>query len=245
MLSNHFSILKNIFSYFILFSLWLDELEVLVRGEESDELWHLDDLNVSGSVNIEVSPSLLEVGGHVSIELSTADGLVGAENLSTGGVCGSLVHPEFSSWLSTLVSGGLVLGSLLLKSVVLDHGSHEDVIIVGGEVSWHSWLSVVGAGTDHTRVSWLEVVTLEGNKALLLIIRGVAVRLGLSELSSRLVWWSGISLGGGVISVSSLDGRVGSVIVDGSKRPDWLASGGDTNEDGNSVGEFHDLIFRL
>jgi len=148
MLSNHFSILKNIFSYFILFSLWLNELEVLVGGEESDEHWHLGDLNVSSSVNIEVSPSLLEVGGHVGILFSTADVFVGAENFSSGGVGSWLVHPEFSSWLSTLISGGLVLLGLLLESVVLDHGSHEDIIIVGGEVSWHSRFSVVSGGTN-------------------------------------------------------------------------------------------------
>ena len=158
MLSNHFSILKNIFSYFILFSLWLNELEVLVGGEESDEHWHLGDLNVSSSVNIEVSPSLLEVGGHVGILFSTADVFVGAENFSSGGVGSWLVHPEFSSWLSTLISGGLL--GLLLESVVLNHGSHEDIIIVGGEVSWHSRFSVVSGGSDGSGESWLEVITL-------------------------------------------------------------------------------------
>ena len=45
-----------------------------------------------------------------------------------------------------------------------------------------------------------------------------------------------------MISISGLDGRVGSVIVNGSEGPDWLTSGGDTDEYGNSVGEFHDLI---
>merc|ERR1711916_300600 len=109
---------------------------------------------------VEVSPSLLEVGVEVSGEISTADGLMGAKNLGGGGLGSELVHPELCGWLSSLVAGGLVLLGLLLKSVVLDHGSHEDVIIVGGEVSWHSWFSIVSAGTNHTVVSWLEVVAL-------------------------------------------------------------------------------------
>ena len=41
------------------------EGEVLVRGEESHELWHLNDLNHTGSVDIEVSPGLGEVGVEV------------------------------------------------------------------------------------------------------------------------------------------------------------------------------------
>ena len=49
----------------ILFSLWLHELEVLIGSEESDELWHLDGLDISGSVNIEMSPGLGEVSAEV------------------------------------------------------------------------------------------------------------------------------------------------------------------------------------
>ena len=150
-------------------SLWLDELEVLIGSEESNELWHLDDLNVSSSVHIEVAPSLLEVGIEISSKVSSADGLVGAENFRSGGFGSKFVHPEFSSWLSTLISGGLVLLGLLLESVVLDHGSHEDIIIVGGEVSWHSRFSVVSGGSDGTGESWLEVVSLSHNEVLLII----------------------------------------------------------------------------
>ena len=43
----------------------------LVGAEESHELWHLDDLNITGLVDIEVSPGL----GEVSIE-------VGSEGIS-------------------------------------------------------------------------------------------------------------------------------------------------------------------
>ena len=68
------------------FSLWLDELEVLVGGEESNELWHLDGFEFTGLVDIEMSPSLGEVGGEIGIEVSSADLLVGAEDfLSAGG----------------------------------------------------------------------------------------------------------------------------------------------------------------
>ena len=94
MLSNHFSILKNIFSYFILFSLWLDELEVLVGGEESDELWHLDDLDVAGSVNIEMSPSLGEVGGEVSISGGTGESFMSGEDFGGGSLGLSIGHGE-------------------------------------------------------------------------------------------------------------------------------------------------------
>ena len=50
---------------------------------------------------------------------------------------------------------------------------------------------------------------------------------------------SGLSLVDGVGSIRLDETRVGSVIVDGSERPDWLAGGGGTDENGNSVGEFH------
>ena len=65
-------------------SLWVHELEVLIRGKESDELWHLDNLNSSGLVHIKVSPGLVEVGGEVLGELITGELLMGGENLLGG-----------------------------------------------------------------------------------------------------------------------------------------------------------------
>ena len=109
------------------YSLWLDELEVLIGGKESNELWHLDDLDVSSSVDIEVSPSLLEVGSEVSSEITTANSLMGAKNLRGGSLGSEFIHPEASGWLSVFV--------LLFESVVLDHRSHEDIIVVTSE-SW-------------------------------------------------------------------------------------------------------------
>ena len=67
------------------YSLWEQELEVLVGGKESNELWHLDGLESSGLVYIEMSPSLGEVGGEISIEVSSADFLVGAEDFLSAG----------------------------------------------------------------------------------------------------------------------------------------------------------------
>ena len=57
----------------------------MVGSEESDELWHLDGLESTGLVYIEMSPSLGEVGGEVSIEVSSADFLVGAEDFLSAG----------------------------------------------------------------------------------------------------------------------------------------------------------------
>ena len=64
---------------------WVHELEVLIRGEESNEGWHLDNLNLSNLVNIEMSPGLVEVGGKVLLELLTGESLMGGEDLLSGG----------------------------------------------------------------------------------------------------------------------------------------------------------------
>ena len=79
----------------------LSELHVLVGAEESHELWHLDNLNETSLVDIEMSPGLGEVGGEVVIEHLAGETLVGSENLSGGSHGGGLVHPEFSAWLTT------------------------------------------------------------------------------------------------------------------------------------------------
>merc|ERR1719353_2670567 len=62
----------------------LSERHVLVRAEESHELWHLDDLNESSLVDIEMSPGLSEVGGDVVIEHLARETLVGSEDLLGG-----------------------------------------------------------------------------------------------------------------------------------------------------------------
>merc|ERR1719263_865550 len=79
----------------------LTKRHVLVRAEESHELWHLDDLNESSLVDIEMSPGLAEVGVDVGSELFSRESLVGSENLLGGSEGSGLVHPEFSRWLTT------------------------------------------------------------------------------------------------------------------------------------------------
>lgn len=145
---------------------WLDELEVLIRCKESNEHWHLDDLNLSDLVHIEVSPGLVEVGVEVFLESLTRELLVGGENLLGGGVGSGLGHPESSGWGTSWVGGGL--WGLGLNSVVLDHGSHEDIIIITSE-SWGG-NSLVGLGSDHARVSWNENVS--ANHEVGLVIGG-------------------------------------------------------------------------
>ena len=153
---------------------------------------------------------------------------MGAENLGGGGLGGELVHPESTGWGTILILG--------LEGIFGDHGSHEDIIIIGGESLWHN--SGVSGGTNSSGESWLEVVSLELDVSLI-IIGGVALGIGFSQLGSRLVWWSAVGLLNGMISILLLDGGVGSVIVNGSEGPDWLSSGGNTEEYGNSKGEFH------
>ena len=115
------------FLNFIRKSSGLTKLHVLVGSEESHELWHLDDLNLSSSVDIEVSEGLVEVGIEVLLEGGSSESLMGGEDLGGGGLGGVVVHPENTVWLST--------EGLTLDGVLLDHGSHEDIIGVGGESS--------------------------------------------------------------------------------------------------------------
>jgi hypothetical protein len=61
-------------------------LEVLIRGQESDEHWHLDHFDLSSNVNVEMSPGLGEVGIEVLLELITGESLMGGENLLSGSV---------------------------------------------------------------------------------------------------------------------------------------------------------------
>lgn len=134
----------------------LTEGHVLVRAEESHELWHLDNLNEAGLVDVEVTPGLGEVGGDVVLELLAGETLVGGENLLGGGHGRGLVHPELSGWFTTGLESIVVLDDLgsLLKSVLLDHGSHEDVIGISGESGWGGSLVVGGFVVEWSVVSW-------------------------------------------------------------------------------------------
>jgi len=113
------------------------EGHVLVWAKESHELWHFNDFNSSNLVDIEMSPCLLEVGIGVCLKGVSWESLMGIKNFVGGSECGLLVHPEFSWWLSTGLGSIVMLNNLglLFKSVLLDHGSHEDIIGVWCE-SW-------------------------------------------------------------------------------------------------------------
>ena len=108
------------------------EWHVLVWGEESHELWWLDDFDFSGLVDIEMSPCLVEVGAKVTLELSTTESLMCAEDFWGSGSHGDWVHGEFSAWGWWIIWAGAVL----VDSIVLDHWSHEDIIRVNWESGW-------------------------------------------------------------------------------------------------------------
>jgi hypothetical protein len=77
------------------------------------------------------------------------------------------------------------------------------------------------------------VITSDLN--VLLIGRGLALGFRV-DLNGGLIWWSSVGLSSGVIAISLLDLRVGSVVVDGSEGPDWLSSRGSSNKEGDSKG---------
>ena len=84
------------------------EGHVLVGGEESHELWHLDDLDASTLVDIEVSPGFWEVGGEVGLLGGT-----GESDSGRGCVCVSVAHgflhardvKGFSKWVDLVGDG--------------------------------------------------------------------------------------------------------------------------------------------
>merc|ERR1719240_1374734 len=87
----------------------------------------------------------LEVGLHVVVKELSSESLMGGEDLSGSGSGSSLVHPELSGWLTTGLESIVSLVDLgsLLKGVLLDNGSHEDIVGIGGE-SWGGDSLVVG-----------------------------------------------------------------------------------------------------
>ena len=170
------------------FSLWEKELEVLVGSEESDELWHLDGLESTGLVNIEMSPSLGEVGGEVSIEVSSADFLVGAEDFLSAGH-GFLLSDGGDGGNSGLLGLFLLLLGFFLD-VVGEDGSHEKIIIISSE-SIDIW-------------DWNENVLF-----FFFIIGGVGG--GVVELDVGSHWWSVVGSVGGNISEVVLEDLLVSV----------------------------------
>ena len=144
----------------------------MVRSEESEELWHLDGFESTGLVDIEMSPSLGEVGGEVSIEISTADFLVGAEDFLSAG-------------------GGLGFGDGTSSGVVGEDGSHEKIIIISGE-SFGIWdwdenvlffffiIGGVGGGVVELDVGshWWSVVGSVGSNITEVVLEDLLVSVG-------------------------------------------------------------------
>ena len=73
----------------------------MVGGKESAELWHLDDLDPAGLVNVEVAPGFFEEGIQILIESSTSESFMGAKNLLSGRGSVFLIHPKFADWLAS------------------------------------------------------------------------------------------------------------------------------------------------
>ena len=147
-------------------------------------MWRLDDLDVSNSVDIEVAPGLGEVGIKVGGESFTGESLVGSEDLGRGGSGGGLAHPEVSAWDAVL---SILIAGLLLEGVVLDHGSHEDVVGVGGE-SWGGDSLVSGSEASVGEVGWVESIELDLN--VLLIGVGVGFGVGFHLHVGSVGWLS-------------------------------------------------------
>jgi len=108
----------------------LAEGHVLVRAEESHEFWGSINSDGTSFVNIEMSPCLGEVGGEVSISSGTGESLMGGEDLSGGGLGLSFSHGEDT------IAGSILV--LTFGGVGADHGSHEEIIGIGGESLWDS-----------------------------------------------------------------------------------------------------------
>ena len=220
-----------------------EEGHVLVGSEESHELWHLDDIDLTILGDIEVSPGSWEVGVEVLLLGITGESLMGLEDLGSSGSGDSLVHLEVSIWRTVLV--------LTLESVGLAHGSHEEVIIITGEVSWDNSVVALLFVLDGIPgvVELLGVVRLgviTSDLDVLFGIAGVGRSLGL-RLNSGVgsVWWSSVGLISLVVTEELLESLVISVVVNRFEGPDGgsvlVGSGNETEEASNSKFHFFNL----
>jgi hypothetical protein len=165
--------------------------------------------------------------------------LVGFEDLSSGREGVGLVHPE-------LTVGGTIL-VFSLKGILGDHGSHEDVVVIGGEsgsgdslVAAISKLVVLGGLEELSGMVNFIVLNGELNLLALLVIGGAGgaaglaagrvARRALGKLSVGSQGWSGIGRFNGVITIELLETSIGSVVLDRSKTPDWLTSSASIRE---------------
>ena len=117
----------------------------MIGHEESHELWSVQDWDASGSVNIEVTPCFSPVGIKVCDLSGTFDRFMGGEDLHGELFGRGFGKGEDTGWFS-------FFGDLFL-SVVLDNGSHEDIIRISRESGWGD--SFVSTSSEFTRLSWL------------------------------------------------------------------------------------------
>ena len=172
-----------------------------------------------------MSPSLGEVCAHIFFLSGTFDALVGSKNFLCKGFGIRFLEVEITGWDT------IFIGSF--SSVVVEDGSHEEIIRISVESSWDG--SVVDTTSEFTGLSW-HVVTNHSE----IVIRRIRIGgVGLELDEGRGLWVSGVGGGNGSITVLLLDIGVSSVVVDGSKAPDWSLGSGGGEESCNSNCEFH------
>lgn len=221
----------------------LAERHSLVGGKESHELRSLGNLNGATLVDIEVAPGLSEVSFEIGLECITSETLVGSKDFLGGALSTSLIEEEVASRLAFvgLLAIFVFLAGFLLNSVGFDHGSHENVIITGGEVSRED-SGVFGIIIILGLPSVVE--TIAGDLDLSIIVKGnLGVHgnelanwdssLKLDVGSVRVLLSSSISLRGSVGAETVLGSLLSSVVENGFELPNL--SGGVKDDTGSSA----------
>lgn len=184
---------------------------------------------MAGQVDVEVAPSLLEVGIEVGLEGRARETLVGVEDLLSSSISSGLVHPEVSTGLAVDLFSSLrvLVAVTFLDSVVLDHGAHEDVIGVSREarsgdaaVAVTSLVSVMLE--ESVPLAELDVLIVSGNIILSLDIPDIAPELRCVRLGLSLGLGISVSAVGLGITESTDHILVVIVPVDGSELPDLM-----------------------
>ena len=187
----------------------------LVGAKESHELRCLDGFDGTNSVDIEVTPSFVEVGIEISAKCFTFHLLVGFKNLGASSSSSRFVQEELTVWLAFTI----IIACLTFKGVGAENRSHEEIITTGLEMSW-----------DNSFVSTIEGLTLIENS-----VEITSFSINLSE--SGFIRISAVGLRDGVVTICLLSILISSVLKDRSKRPNGsVNSGSNTNTGGN---EFH------
>ena len=111
------------------------EDDLHVGAEESEESGHSVGGNFSLISGVKVIPGLSEVLIEIVVSGLSLESHMGLEDLLRGHSSGDWVEVEITSWLF-----GFLISSL--HSVLLDHGSHEEIVsnINTRELSWDNSL---------------------------------------------------------------------------------------------------------